>query len=79
MGSELYAIEAALARSKAERICTTEKCSTKGCKGERLYPHQEVEKKIVDAKYKQVHAWRYECAECGHTFRVHPQDREKAW
>lgn len=39
----------------------------------RFYPRQEVEKKIVDTKYKQVQVWRYQCGECGHTFRVYPQ------
>lgn len=48
-------------------------CPTLGCKGKRFVPRQEVEKKIVDAQYKQVIAWRSECAECGHTFRVYPQ------
>ena len=49
------------------------KCPTKGCKGKHFYPRQEVEKKIVDASYKCVRAWRHECARCGCTFRVYPQ------
>jgi transposase-like protein len=48
-------------------------CPTKGCQGKRIFPRQEVEKKIVDAQYQQVSAWRYECSTCGHTFRVYPQ------
>lgn len=43
----------------------------------RFYPRQEVEKKIVDAKYKTVTAWRYECAKCGCTIRVYPQGVSK--
>jgi transposase-like protein len=48
-------------------------CPTPGCKGKHFFPRQEVEKKIVDAQYKKVSAWRYECSSCGHTFRVYPQ------
>lgn len=58
---------------KPTNFVIPKKCPTKGCKGMRFYPRQEVEKKIVDAKYKEVHAWRYHCGECGHTFRVYPQ------
>jgi hypothetical protein len=49
------------------------KCPTKGCRGMRFYPRQEVEKKIVDAKYKVVTSWRCECGKCGCTFRIYPQ------
>lgn len=52
-------------------------CPSRGCKGRRIYPRQAVEKKIVDAKYKQVQAWRYQCQACGHTFRVYPQGVSK--
>ncbi len=52
-------------------------CPTPGCKGRRFYPRQAVEKKIVDAKHKQVQAWRYQCGACGHTFRVYPQGVSK--
>lgn len=48
-------------------------CPTAGCKGKRFYPRQKVTKKVVDAKYKQVEVWRYQCGTCGHTFRVYPQ------
>jgi hypothetical protein len=49
------------------------KCSRKGCAGMRFIPRQEVKKKIVDAQYQEVTAWRYECAQCGHVFRIYPR------
>ncbi len=49
------------------------KCSQEGCPGKRFIPRQEVSKKIVDAQYREVSAWRYECLECGSTFRVYPE------
>lgn len=58
---------------KPEKFVLPKRCPTQGCKGKHFYPRQEVEKKIVDAQYQRVSAWRYECAECGHTFRVYPQ------
>jgi transposase-like protein len=58
---------------KPGNFVVPKRCPTKGCKGKHFYPRQEVEKKVVDAQYKRVSAWRYECAECGHTFRVYPQ------
>jgi hypothetical protein len=58
---------------KPEQFTYPKKCPTSGCKGKRFYPRQKVKKKVVDAKYKQVEAWRYQCGECGHTFRVYPQ------
>jgi hypothetical protein len=39
----------------------------------RFHPRQAVTKKIVDAQHREVIAWRYECAQCGCTFRVYPQ------
>lgn len=58
---------------KPGKFVLPKQCPTKGCKGKRFYPRQEVEKKIVDAQYQRVSVWRYECAQCGHTFRVYPQ------
>ncbi len=58
---------------KPDHFVIPQHCPTTGCKGRRFYPRQAVEKKIVDAKHKQVQAWRYQCSECGHTFRVYPQ------
>jgi transposase-like protein len=52
-------------------------CPTKGCKGKRFHPRQEVKKKVVDAKYREVKAWRYECGKCGRTFRVYPEGVSK--
>jgi hypothetical protein len=52
-------------------------CPTAGCKGRRFYPRQAVAKKIVDAKHSQVQAWRYQCNQCGHSFRVYPQGVNK--
>jgi transposase-like protein len=48
------------------------KCPRPGCSGGRFIPRQEVSKKIVDAEHRQVMAWRYECIQCGHVFRVYP-------
>lgn len=48
------------------------KCPQRGCGGVRFIPRQEVSKKIVDAEHRQVTAWRYECKQCGHVFRVYP-------
>jgi transposase-like protein len=39
----------------------------------RFIPRQAVSKKIVDAKYQVVTAWRYQCVTCGCTFRVYPE------
>jgi hypothetical protein len=58
---------------KPEQFSMPKKCTKKSCKGKRFYPRQEVEKAIVDSKYKVVTAWRVECASCGCTFRVYPQ------
>jgi transposase-like protein len=58
---------------KPEHFALPKRCPTAGCKGKRFYPRQKVTKNVVDAKYKQVEAWRYQCRECGHTFRVYPQ------
>lgn len=48
-------------------------CPRKGCPGLVFYPRQIVRKKIVDTKYSAVQAWRYQCANCGCTFRVYPE------
>lgn len=39
----------------------------------RFIPRQEVSKRIVDAQYPEVTAWRCECIKCGHVFRVYPK------
>jgi hypothetical protein len=62
---------------KADKWMIPKTCPSPGCKGRRFYPRQAVEKKIVDAKHKQVQAWRYQCSVCGHTFRVYPQGVSK--
>ena len=49
------------------------KCPRAGCPGMRFIPRQEVRKKIVDAQHPEVMAWRCECKECGHVFRVYPK------
>lgn len=56
-----------------DHFVVPKQCPTVGCKGQRFYPRQKVKKKVVDAKYKQVEVWRYQCEGCGHTFRVYPQ------
>ncbi len=43
----------------------------------RFYPRQIAQKKILDTKYKEVSAWRYQCAKCGCTFRVYPKGVNK--
>ncbi|NTU56754.1 MAG: hypothetical protein HGA79_10940 [Anaerolineales bacterium] len=48
-------------------------CPQKGCPGMRFIPRQEVSKKIVDAQHPEVTAWRCECKQCGHVFRVYPK------
>jgi transposase-like protein len=48
-------------------------CPRKGCPGMRYIPRQEVRKKIVDAQHPEVTAWRCECTQCGHVFRVYPK------
>jgi len=58
---------------KPDHFVLPKHCPSAGCKGKRFYPRQKVKKKVVDAKHKQVEAWRYQCGECGHTFRVYPQ------
>ena len=50
-----------------------QKCPREGCLGMRFIPRQEVSKKIVDAQYPEVTAWRYACVKCGHIFRVYPK------
>ena len=49
------------------------KCPQKGCLGMRFIPRQEVSKKVVDAQHPEVTAWRSECVQCGHVFRVYPK------
>lgn len=49
------------------------RCPRKGCGGVKFIPRQEVNKKVVDTKYSEVRAWRYECVSCGHVFRVYPK------
>lgn len=48
-------------------------CPRTGCRGMRFSPRQAVPKKIVDAQHPEVKAWRYECLQCGCTFRVYPE------
>lgn len=62
---------------KPDHLVIPQQCPRPGCKGKRFYPRQAVEKKLVDAKHKRVQAWRYQCSECGHTFRVYPQGVSK--
>lgn len=58
---------------KPNKFQMPKQCKREGCKGKHFYPRQEVEKKIVDGKYRSVKAWRYECARCGYTFRVYSE------
>jgi len=54
------------------------RCSRPGCSGLRFYPRQKVKKRIVDGQYDEVSALRYECAQCGCTFRVYPEGVNQA-
>lgn len=58
---------------KPDQFVVPRCCPKAGCKGKQFYPRQKVKKKVVDAKYKQVEVWRYQCGKCGHTFRVYPR------
>jgi hypothetical protein len=49
------------------------KCPKEGCPGVRFIRRQEVNKKIVDAQYPEVTAWRCECVKCGYVFRIYPK------
>lgn len=48
------------------------RCANAECKGNRFHPIQEVKKSIRDTKYEEVIARRYQCKQCGRTFRVYP-------
>ena len=48
------------------------RCTNVECKGNRFHPIQEVKKSIRDTKYEEVIARRYQCKQCGRTFRVYP-------
>lgn len=62
-----------LPKVEPKKLEIPKKCPQKECGGIRFIPRQEVSKKIVDAEYPQVQAWRYECTSCGHVFRVYPK------
>jgi transposase-like protein len=62
-----------LPKVEPNKFETPKKCPQKGCRGMRFIPRQEVSKKIVDAQHPEVTVWRYECRQCGHTFRVYPK------
>ena len=62
---------------KTDEFSRPKKCPRAGCAGMRFYPRQIAQKKIVDTQYKEVCAWRYECAKCGGTFRVYPKGVNK--
>jgi hypothetical protein len=72
-GTALYAIEATLARSKTGSNFNAEEMRQARLQGGTFFLRQEVEKAVVDAKYKVVSAWRFECTSCGCTFRVYLQ------
>ena len=62
---------------KTTEFSQPKKCRRAGCAGMRFYPRQIAQKKIVDTQYKEVSAWRYQCAKCGCTFRVYPKGVNK--
>jgi len=57
---------------KVAEFSEPKRCVHIGCGGMIFYPRQIVSKKIVDTKYDEVLACRYECTKCGCTFRVYP-------
>ena len=57
---------------KVAEFSEPKRCAQIGCRGMIFYPRQIVSKKIVDTKYDEVLACRYECTKCGSTFRVYP-------
>lgn len=62
---------------KTAEFSQPQKCPRARCAGMRFYPRQLAQKKIVDTQYKEVSAWRYQCAKCGCTFRVYPKGVNK--
>jgi len=50
---------------------------TMGVSLKAFIPRQMVSKNILDTKYQEVSAWRYECAKFGCTFRVYPEGVNK--
>jgi hypothetical protein len=62
-----------LPKVEPNRFEFPKKCPQKGCPGMRFIPRQAVSKKIVDAQHPEVTAWRCECIQCGHVFRVYPK------
>ena len=57
---------------EAETYNHPEECPYE-CGGKEFYVRQEVKKRVCDTTHHEVQARRYECLNCGHTFRVYPQ------
>jgi len=57
-----------------------EQCPYEGCNGDTLKPHghKGEAKNVRDTNHEQVEAYRYQCATCGHTFRVYPTGASNA-
>jgi transposase-like protein len=53
-------------------------CVYEGCGSREVRKHQEVQKTLLDTKYTVVEVHRYQCLECGRTFRVYPKGVSKA-
>ena len=62
---------------KVDKFAQPKRCPCIGCPGMVFIPRQMVSKNILDTKYQEVSAWRYECAKCGCTFRVYPEGVNK--
>jgi len=62
---------------KVDEFAQPKRCPCIGCPGVAFIPRQMVSKNILDTKYQEVSAWRYECAKCGCTFRVYPEGVNK--
>ena len=67
-----------LSHVKPTEITPPSICPYKDCRGTHFRFHQKVKKPLKDTVYPEVTAHRYECLQCGRTFRVYPQGVTKA-
>lgn len=54
-------------------IIPPRRCPYRGCSGSYFHLRQRVTKPLRDTVYREVRAHRYQCADCGRTFRVYPR------
>lgn len=67
-----------LPRVEPTEIQSPDTCPYEDCDGTCFRFHQAVEKPLRDTQYERVTAHRYECLQCGRTFRVYPQGVTRA-